>query len=126
MQPPSGGSQAANGGTIFFEEGDDFAAKFRSNPRLGMEPGDEEPQREQRVVLWMRSGNPTLRATTIGGKSGQKAPKIEPEKIAPADDADELNFPDRQQVLEFERIALDTACPLLVWTLWTNSLSLPR
>ena len=77
----------------------------------------------------MRSGNPTLRAATIDGtadgKAGRNGLKIEPEKIEPAKEADELNFPGRQQVPESERIALDTACPLFVWTLWTNPLSRP-
>jgi hypothetical protein len=73
----------------------------------------------------MRSGNPTLRAATIDGKATQKGQKIEPEKIEPAEEADELNFSGRWQVSESERIALDTACPLLVWTLWTNPLSRP-
>jgi Sigma-54 interaction domain len=122
-QSRSGGSRSADGGTIFSEGVDEFAAKFHSNPRLGLEAGDAEPQSEPRVALWMRSGNPTLRAATMDGKAGQKHLKIEPEKIEPAEAADELNFPGRQQVPESERIALDTARPLLVWTLWTNPLS---
>jgi hypothetical protein len=128
-QSRSGGSQPAEGGTIFSEGVDEFAAKFHSNSRLGLKLDDAEPQNEPRIALWMRSGNPTLRAATIDGKAdgkaAQKGLKIEPEKIEPAKEADELNFPGRQQVPESERIALDTACPLFVWTLWTNPLSRP-
>jgi len=126
IQPRSGGSQSVDGGTSLLEGGDEFAAKFHSNPQLGLESDDAEPQSEPRVALWMHSGNPTLRAATIDGKAdgkaGQKAPKIEPEKIEAAEEADELNFPGRRQLPESERIALHTACPLLVWTLWTNPL----
>ena len=123
-QPRSGSSQSADGGTIFFEDVDEFAAEFHYDARLGPESGDAGPQREPRVVLWMRSGNPTLRAATIGEKATQKGLKIEPEKIEPAE-ANESIFPGRQQVPESERMALDVARPLLVWTLWTNPLSRP-
>jgi hypothetical protein len=122
-QPHSGSSQPADGGTIFFEGVDEFAAKFHSDARLGLESSDAGPQREPRVVLWMRSGDPTLRGATIDGKAGRKGHTIEPEKIEPAE-ASELDFP-RHQVPASERLALDTACPLLVWTLWTNPLSRP-
>jgi hypothetical protein len=124
-QSRSGGSQPADGGTIFSEGVDEFAAKFHSNPRLGLEVGDAEPQSQPRVALWMRSGNPTLRVAMMDGKAGQERLKIEPEKIEPAEAADDMNFQGHQQVPESERIALDTACPLLVWTLWTNPLSRP-
>jgi hypothetical protein len=96
-QPRSGGSQLADGGTIYFEGVEEFAAEC-----------------EQQVVLWMRSGDPTLRAASIDGAPPQKGTKIKPEKIKPIE---ELDFQGYQE------IAQDTACPLLVWTLWTNPLS---
>lgn len=122
IQPRSGGSQSVDGGTSLLEGGDEFAEKLQSNPQLGLEPDDAEPQSEPRVALWMRSGSPTLRAAAIDGKAGQKAPKIEPEKIEAAEEADEWNLPGRRQATGSERIALHVACPLLVWTLWTNPL----
>lgn len=122
IQPRSGGSQSVDGGTSLLEGGDEFAEKLQSNPQLGLEPDDAEPQSEPRVALWMRSGSPTLRAAAIDGKAGQKAPKIEPEKIEAAKEADEWNLPDRRHLPGSERIALHVACPLLVWTLWTNPL----
>jgi hypothetical protein len=115
-QSRSGGSQPADGGTIYFEfEGvEEFAAEFQSDSRLGLQSSDAGPEGEQQVVLWMRSGDPTLRAASIDGASPQKVRKIEPEKIKPIE---ELDFQGYQE------IAQDTACPLLVWTLWTNPLS---
>jgi Sigma-54 interaction domain len=120
-KPRSGGSQPADGGTIFFEEVEEFAAEFQSDTRLGLQSSGAEPERERQVVLWMRSGDPTLRAATIGGTSPQKATKIKPEKIEPIE---ELDFEGYQEFPEPTRpTAQDTACPLLVWTLWTNPLS---
>jgi hypothetical protein len=112
-QPRSGSGQPAYGGTIFFEEVDEFAAEFHSDTRLGLQSGAETGDR-QRVVLWMRSGDPTLRAASINGAPSQKGTKIQPEKIEPIE---ELDFQGYQE------IAQDTACPLKVWTLWTNPLS---
>jgi hypothetical protein len=115
-QPRSEDGQTADGGTIYFEfEGvEEFAAEFQSDSRLGLQSSDAGPERKQQVVLWMRSGDPTLRAASIDGASPQKSRKIEPEKIEPIE---ELDFQGYQEITQ------DTACPLLVWTLWTNPLS---
>ena len=122
-QPRSGGSQPAGGGTIFFQGADEFAVELHSNPRLGLEsPDAAEQEREPRVVLWMRSGDPTLRAVTMDEKPWRKSSKMEPEKIELASEAEVLSMPDCQGILAFPPPVRDTACPLLVWTLWTNPL----
>ena len=119
-QPRSGGGQPVDGGTIFFETGDELGAlegpnefmeDLQSNPQLGLHLGDAEPFTEPRVVLWMHASESVLRTVSI---NGAQTPSmiIEPEQIAPAK---EFAFPENE-------VDHDIPSALLVWTLWTNPL----
>jgi hypothetical protein len=107
-QPRPGDSQSADGGTIFFEGVDEFAA---DDPRLVLEPIDLEPESGPRVVLWMRDGDSTLRSVTIGEASAKSKRRIAEIIEFPSDEG-----PEDSQVLETA-----VAYPLKVWTLWTTS-----
>jgi hypothetical protein len=117
-QPRSGGGQPADGGTIFFEGADQFAEQFQSDPRLGLYSGEAEPFSEQRIILWMRAGDDALRAVTLNGDSSRNSTKIQPARIESSTGSD------LQDSAELRQTALNTASPLLVWTLWTNPLCL--
>ncbi len=123
-QPRCGGSQPADGGTIFFEDVDEFAAEFRADAGLGLQTIDPEPESEQRVVLWMREGDTTLRAVTIGGSSPAKSTKRNPEWI---ESSQEFEIPEEFQTSQTVREHIpvskaEAASPLVVWMLWANPL----
>jgi Sigma-54 interaction domain len=127
-QPRSGGSQLAEGGTIFFEGIEDFAAEFQSHPPLGLEKSETQPKDEQRVILWSRTDDPSaLRAVTIGGISQTKGTKLVCGEIEAAEEpAFEMSLgasreiPEHPLVLPDDVLPENVACSLLVWTLWTN------
>jgi hypothetical protein len=123
-QPRSGGIQPADGGTIFFESVDEFSAELQFDARRGLQPIKPKPETGQRVVLWMRNGDPELRAVTIGGRSPARGTKLIPEKIESAAEFAfhegfqiPRNLRERPQVFEAE-----AASPLAVWNLWANPL----
>lgn len=121
-QPRSGDSQQAEGGTIFFQENEDFAAEFQSNPQLGLEKSEPQPKDEQRVILWSRiDDRSTLRAVTIGGASRTKTTKLVCEEPEAEEPACEISFAASRKIPERPRRFSDSvACSLAVWTLWTN------
>jgi hypothetical protein len=123
-QPRCGGSQQADGGTIFFEDVDAFAAEFRADAGLGLQTIDPEPESEQRVVLWMRDGDTTLRAVTIGGSSPAKGTKRIPEWIESPEEFElHEGFQTSQTVREHIPVyKAEAASPLSVWMLWANPL----
>lgn len=122
-QPRCGGSQQADGGTIFFEDVDDFAEEFRADAGLGLQTIDPEPQGEQRVVLWMRDGDTALRAATIGENSPAKRTTLISEWVgSPEEFALSEGFLTAQELRERSDASEAAASPLAVWTLWTSPL----
>ena len=127
-QPRSGGSQLAEGGTIFFQGNEDFAAEFQSNPLVELEKSETQPKDEQRVILWSRfDDRSTLRAVTIGGASQTKATKLVCGEIEAAEEpayemscAPSREIPEHPRVLPDNVVPDNVARPLQVWTLWTN------
>ena len=102
-QPRPGDSQPADGGTIFFET-DESAQEFQSE---GLPSSEDEEWTDQRVVLWMRADDPTLRSVTIGGNTLALNTQLILEEECPQP---ALGSPD----------AAEATFPLHVWTLWTN------
>jgi hypothetical protein len=127
-QPRCGGSQLAEGGTIFFEgiefeEVEDFAPEFQSNPLFELEKSETQPKDEQRVILWSRADDrSTLRAVTIGGVSQTKGSKRVSDEIeAAGEPAFAIGFEASRKLPQHsEALPENAACPLEVWTLWTN------
>jgi hypothetical protein len=123
-QPRSGGSQPADGETIFLERVDEFVEEFQANPRLGLQSLDFYPENPRRVVLWIRAGESALRAISIDNACSAKSTKLTPEKI---ESAEEFAFYQDSQVsqnlCEHPQVSTaDAGSPLAVWTLWTNPL----
>jgi hypothetical protein len=140
-QPRSGGGQLTGGGTIFFEglefeEVEDSAPEFQSNPLFELEKSETQPKDEQRVILqrvilWSHTDDPsTLRTVTIGGESQTKGTKLVGGEIEAAEEpAFEMSLGASQEIPEHPLILPDNvlpgnvARPLAVWTLWTNPFS---
>lgn len=120
-----GGSQSAEGGTIFFEGVDDLAAELQSDRLPG--PQSSEPGHEEgpRVVLWMRCGDPTLRTTTIRGVAADKSTNPVGKQIETVDEVEialQEGFHVSRGNPERPRLSEVAARPLQVWTVWTNPL----
>lgn len=127
-QPRCGASRPADGGTIFFddlnfESLDAFAAELQSDARLGLPAIDPEPRSEQRVVLWMREGDTTLRAVVRGENSPAKNTTLIPEWVgSPEEFPLPKGFLSARELRERSDASEAAASPLAVWTLWTSPL----
>jgi hypothetical protein len=122
-QTRPGASPLAGGGTIIFQETEDFAAEFLSNPPIGVEQGQTPPKNEWRVILWTRNADPsTLRAFTIGEGRQTRGTKLVCEEVeAAAEPIFEIDFTPARKIAEQRRVPPHKAAsPLAVWTLWTN------
>jgi hypothetical protein len=124
-QSRSGGSRSAEGGTIFLEGVDDLAAELHSDRLLGLESNDAECEDGPQRVLWMRADDPTLRVATIRGRAADKSANLIDEQIETVDEVEialqegfhiSRGHPERSRRPEL------AACPLRVWTVWTNPL----
>lgn len=102
-QPRPADSQPADGGTIFFET-DESAQEFQSDP--GLPSIEDKRWTEQRVVLWMRADDPTLRSVAIGRTTLALNTQLILDKCP--------------QTAPGSPDAAETMFPLHVWTLWTN------
>lgn len=124
-QSRSGGSQSAEGGTIFFEGDDDLAAELQSGRLPDPQDSDWEYDEGPRVVLWMRADDPTLRKTTIREVATDKSTKAVSEQIKTANEVEialQEGFHVSRGNPEVSRLSRAVARPLLVWTVWSNPL----
>jgi len=125
-QKRPGASPLAEGGTIIFQETEDFAdfaAEFPSTPPMGVEQGQTQPKNEWRVILWSRNDDPsTLRAFTMGKGSQTRGTKLMCGEVESAvEPAFEIDSAAAPESAEQRRVLRDKAAsPLAVWTLWTN------
>jgi hypothetical protein len=118
-----GGSQSAEGGTIFFEGVDDLAADLQSDRLLSLQRSEPDHEEGPRVVLWMRSGDPTLRTTMIRGVAADKSTNPVGEQIETVDEVEialQEGFHVSRGNPERPRLSEVAARPLQVWTVWTN------
>jgi hypothetical protein len=123
-QSRSGGSQSAEGGTIFLEEVDELAAELHSDRSLGLSNHAEREGGPQEV-LWMRAGDPTLRVATIRGRAADKCANLIDEQIETVDEVEialQEGFHISRGNPERPRRPELAARPLRVWTVWTNPL----
>src|SRR4051812_13694646 len=132
-QTRPGVSPLAGGGTIIFEETKDFAAElqytlFRYTLLMEAEPMEMEqsqtyPKNERRVILWSRNDDPSrMRVFTIGEGAQTRGTKLICGDLeATLGPAFEIDFAAAQEIAEQHRVLPENeACPIGVWTLWTN------
>lgn len=121
-EPRLGGHSSAEGGTIFFDGTGDLATESLFETKNISGAFD----RERRVVLWMRAGDPTLRAVTIDGTSADTDEQLAREESGDTSEIDialqEGFHVSRGKPEPPRRSMTGTIRPLMVWTVWTNPL----
>jgi len=90
---------------------------------MEMEQSQTHRKNERRVILWSRNGDPsTMRVFAIGEGAQPRGTKlIYGDFEATLESAFEIEFAVAQEIAEHNRLFPENeACPLGVWTLWTN------